>query len=62
MDTFEDAIRASIKAYFKGMEPKKLNEVSGSRPKYTKKFFDKFEEDNTKGSKLKDVVSKGEWS
>lgn len=43
--TFEDAIRRSIKSYFKGEEPTNFMKSSTKRVKYTKKYFDKMEED-----------------
>lgn len=61
-DTFEKAIRASIKNYFKGMEPEKSHKAMNSRPKYNKKFFDKMEEEKTKGPTMKSMIEKGQWS
>ena len=61
-DTFEAAIRTSIKNYFKGTEPEKSYKALPFRPKFTKKFFDKMEEERTKGPTIKTMVEKGEWS
>lgn len=44
--TFEQAIRRSIKMYFKGMAPEELHKVQSKRPKYTKSYFDGIEEEN----------------
>jgi hypothetical protein len=61
-DTFEAAIRTSIKNYFKGIEPEKSYKTSEGRVKYNKKFFDKAEEERTKGPTMKSLVEKGQWS
>jgi hypothetical protein len=42
--TFEEAIRRSIKAYFDGKDPTKLNEVKGE-VRYTREYFDEMEEE-----------------
>lgn len=41
----EDAYRAAIKAYFKGKQPENSMQASAKRIKYTKKYFDAFEEE-----------------
>lgn len=43
--TFEEAVRNSMKAYWNGMTPDKLNKASDKRLKYTKKYFDKMMKD-----------------
>lgn len=43
--TFEEAVRRSIKSYFKGEEASNFFKTNSKRPKYTKKYFDKIEED-----------------
>lgn len=40
------AIRRAIKAYFDGMSPERSFEATSKRPKYTKKYFDKIEEEH----------------
>lgn len=42
--TFEEAIRRSIKAYFDGKDPVKLNEAKGE-VRYTREYFDEMEEE-----------------
>ena len=44
--TFEEAVRKSIKAYFKGVTPDTMSKARGDKKlKYTKKYFDKVSED-----------------
>jgi hypothetical protein len=40
---FDEAVRRAIEAYWDGIEPEKSHKSMQGRPKYTKKFFDKFE-------------------
>lgn len=47
--TLDEAVKKSIKNYFKGKSPEKSSGVS--KLKYTKKYFDRFEEAEF-GSKL----------
>lgn len=47
--TFDEAVKKAIKNYFKGKTPEKSSGVS--KFKYTKKYFDRFEEAEF-GSKL----------
>lgn len=42
--TFEEAIRKSVKAYWKGKTPENLKK-SVKQMKYTKKYFDRFEKE-----------------
>lgn len=59
--TFEQAIKRSIESYFRGMEPEQLyKEGMQGRPKYTKKFFDRFEKDKF-GSSISEEIDKGNW-
>lgn len=39
MDTFEEAVRESIRQYFRGKKPEKLYKESKGRPKITKEFL-----------------------
>jgi hypothetical protein len=41
---FEDAIRKSISAYYKGVEPENLNSTK-EEVVYTREYFDELEED-----------------
>jgi hypothetical protein len=43
--TFEDAIRKSIKAYFKGKEPLEYKKSLSKPRKYDKKYFDGIEQE-----------------
>lgn len=43
--TFEEAVRRSIKSYFKGDEASNFLKTNSKRPKFTKKYFDNFEEE-----------------
>ena len=43
--TFEEAIRKSIKSYFRDGGFQELNKLNKGRMKYDKKYFDKFEEE-----------------
>lgn len=55
--TFEQAIRRSIKMYFKGMAPEELYRVQEKRPKYTKKYFDNIEEENFGNATTWDTIT-----
>lgn len=41
--TFEEAIVASIRAYYKGKDPVEYNEAKGGEVKYTREYFDQLE-------------------
>lgn len=43
--TFEEAVERSAKAYFKGIEFMNLGKELSKRAKYTKKYFDRLEEE-----------------
>lgn len=47
--TREEMFRKAVKAYFKGLTPDELKVSSGKRPKYTKKYFDSFGEEQELG-------------
>lgn len=58
--TFEEAVRKSIRSYFKGKEPTAMKEAKGEI-KYTMKFFDDLEKQVLgKDAAKKDKKSKGE--
>ena len=60
--TFEEALRRSIESYFRGIEPEKVyKDGMTGRPKYTKKFFDKFEQDKFGKSISEEIKEKG-WN
>lgn len=59
--TFEEAIRRSIESYFKGMEPERLHKEHKGRVKYTKKYFDRFEQEKFPGPTVSEKAQKGEW-
>lgn len=42
---FEDAIRQSIKSYYKGIDPENLNATKENPPVYTREYFDELEEE-----------------
>ena len=42
--TFEEAIVASIRAYYKGIDPEQYNEARDEPMKYTREYFDMLEE------------------
>ena len=42
--TFEEAIVASIRAYYKGIDPENYNETREEPQKYTREYFDMLEE------------------
>lgn len=50
--TFEDAIVASIRAYYKGIEPENYLKEKGE-VKYTREYFDQLEEEFLKDKKSK---------
>jgi len=42
--TFEEAIVASIRAYYKGIDPEQYNETRDEPIKYTREYFDMLEQ------------------
>ncbi len=61
--TFEEAIKRSIESYWRGIEPERTSKLGEKKPKYTKKFFDRFEADKFGEDKTQSKeVEKGNWS
>jgi len=56
---FEEAIRRSVEAYFKGMEPERLHKQGKGRVKYNKKYFDRFESEKFSGPTITEELEKG---
>lgn len=55
-----DAIRRSIKSYWKGREPEELRKVSKGKTKYNKKYFDKIDSEFHGKDQIEEGVTDGE--
>ena len=50
---FEEAIRMSIKSYYKGIDPENLNSTKEEESVYTREYFDELEEELLSQNKSK---------
>ena len=60
--TFEDAIRRAVESYWRGVEPEKMAKLGEKKPKYSKKYFDRFESDKFEGKTTSKDIENGKWS
>ena len=60
--TFEEAIKRSIENYWKGVEPEKTSKLSEKKPKYSKKYFDRFESDKFGEQTMSNDIENKKWS